>query len=219
MSIFKNITPDQFPKEYTQHCGGKPKSIDDIVRIKRNAVSGLYDLTDKLYACWCWAYFQPTSLVKISAKLGISPQTLRPWLYEYAKDEVNKWVIGKSVKDNNVDGVTEKQVEALMSRVIRHANRKIKGAGFSQLLVGFGILHDKLKQMRAQPKESDTSAFEALLSGLPREAIEEISSIIDKYSNQGISSENITQKEESGGVGDVPHMATDSADAIGSERE
>lgn len=189
MSIFKLITVDQFPREYVEHCqnGQYPTTLDEVVPIYKSPVNGAYDLEDKLYACWCWATFcKQYTFRPIAVQLRVTPESLRNWVREYAEPEWLAYcaVQGAKRSESLRSCDTEEAIERMLRKVLRAASKKIDGAGFSQLIIGYGVLSDKLRALRATPKKQMDVDIQERLSGLSDEAVKEILAIIERDRQQ-----------------------------------
>lgn len=170
------VVQEELPPGYTV-----PTDLDSIQKIysqENKFGSREYPEVFRRYACEAWRVCNQ-SFLKASKKLGVSPSVIQKWVSHYIPHEIARKRALEIATSNHMD-LLEMELERDLRKVLRKARKQMDNASYSQLMIGFGIMADKLDKIKKMPKAVEKSVHLDVLKGLPDWALDKILDIIEE---------------------------------------
>lgn len=166
------VTQEELPLGYDV-----PSGNGGIQKIYMDPETKAYPEVLRRYACEAWRHLNRNS--RRTAKMcGINPTILRKWLELYLPEELSQKRNEDVDIQMNLDKL-ERRLEKSIDKALKLANRQMKGASYSQLMVGAGIMFDKLVAIKKMPRPQEKNVAIETLNDLPEDVLLQIWKLIE----------------------------------------
>ncbi len=166
------VTKEELPLGYDVPTGN-----GGIQKIYMDPETKAYPEVLRRYACEAWRHLH-RNMRRTSKMCGINPTILRKWLELYLPEELSQKRNEDVDIQMNLDKL-ERRLEKSIDKALKLANRQMKGASYSQLMVGAGIMFDKLVAIKKMPRPQEKNVAIETLNDLPEDVLLKIWKLIE----------------------------------------